>query len=144
MAEQLRTKLKKKAMLEALTKNLGLVLPSAKAVGIHTFTHYQWLKKDPKYKAEVDKMNVLGLDFAEAKLFQFMQGDDKKAVTANLFYLKTKGKSRGYIQSHDLTVKGMEPEKKYLTTEQQKELAKEILKTPDKENLNKKYDDFNQ
>ena len=141
MADQVRTKIKKKAMIEALKKSLGVVTPAAANVGIDPDTHYEWLRKDPKYRDEVEKLQDRALDFAESKLFNIMQTNGKGATTATIFYLKTKGKKRGYIESTEMSVKGLRDEG-ILSIEQQRELAEEILKTPDKDNLLKKYDDF--
>jgi len=38
---------KKKAMVEALTKALGIVKMACESVGISRQTHYNWLKDDP-------------------------------------------------------------------------------------------------
>lgn len=141
MADQVRTKVKKKAMIEALKKSLGVVTPAAANVGIDPDTHYEWLRKDPKYRDEVEKLQDRALDFAESKLFNIMQTNGKGATTATIFYLKTKGKKRGYIESSEIQLNSAKVEG-HLTIDQQKELAEEILKTPTKENLRKKYDDF--
>ena len=89
----------KKAMIEALIKCLGVVTPAAKIVGINRSTHYDWLKNDPEYKTEVESIEDVALDFAESKLHtQIEKGD----TTATIFYLKTKGKKRGYIEKNEI------------------------------------------
>ena len=35
---------------------------------INRDTHYEWMKKDPQYKAAVDSLSDLAIDFAESKL----------------------------------------------------------------------------
>ena len=85
--------IKKKAMLAALEKSLGIVTTAAKQVGIDRWTHYDWCKSDPEYKAAVDALEEVVLDFAESKLHgQIMKGD----TTATIFFLNHKGKKRGY------------------------------------------------
>ena len=59
--------IKKKAMLQALEKSLGIVTTAAKQVGIDRTTHYDWMKADPEYKAAVDAIEDVALDFAESK-----------------------------------------------------------------------------
>ncbi|GAA4338581.1 hypothetical protein GCM10023149_48650 [Mucilaginibacter gynuensis] len=100
-----RTLVLKKAMIAALEKSMGIVTSAAKAVGIERKTHYLWLEKDAKYKAEVDAITDVALDFAETKLMaSIASGSD----TATIFFLKTKGKKRGYIEKvqTDITTNG--------------------------------------
>jgi hypothetical protein len=96
---------KKAAMIEALENSLGVVTVAAEAVGIARSTHYLWMKEDADYKAAVEDLGDVVLDFAEAKLHKLV---DKGDVAATLFMLKTKGKKRGYIErtEQDLKVEG--------------------------------------
>lgn len=84
---------KKKAMLQALEKSLGVVTVAAREIGIDRHTHYRWLESDAKYKAAVDELSNVALDFAESRLLEAMKGLN---VTAILGYLNNKGESRGY------------------------------------------------
>lgn len=94
------TELKKKAMIEALEKSLGVVTSAAKQVGIHRSTHYVWLADDPEYKKAVDEIADVAIDFVETNLFQLIQQGD---TASTIFYLKTKGKKRGYIERQEIT-----------------------------------------
>lgn len=93
----------KKAMIQALEKSLGIVTTAAKQVGISRDTHYRWLKDDEEYKEAVDSIADMTLDFAESKLHQRMKDDSDTAI---IFYLKTKGKKRGYIERSELDMSG--------------------------------------
>jgi Bacterial regulatory protein, Fis family len=85
----------KKAMIDAMEKSLGVVTTAAKLVGITRQIHYTWLLRDPKYKAAIEEIGEVALDFAESQLHkQIGQGE----VASTIFYLKTKGKKRGYIE----------------------------------------------
>ena len=85
----------KKAMLAALEKSLGIVTTACKATGVTRGIYYGWLKRDKDFAAQVDEMQEIALDFAESKLHKKIeQGSD----TAIIFYLKTKGKARGYVE----------------------------------------------
>lgn len=87
-------------MLEALEKSLGVVTTAAKAIGISRETHYEWMRTDTDYKAKVDTLADVALDFAESQLHkQILAGE----VTSTIFYLKTKGKQRGYVERQELT-----------------------------------------
>ena len=90
---------KKETMIEALEKSLGIVTPACKKVGISRQTHYRWLDEDEEYKKAVVELNGVALDFAETKLHQQI---DSGNSTATIFYLKTKGKERGYVERNEL------------------------------------------
>ena len=85
----------KKAMIQALEKSLGVVTSACKAVGINRSTHYEWLKTDEEYKAAVEDVENIALDFAESQLHKQIKDGN---TTGTIFYLKTKGKKRGYIE----------------------------------------------
>jgi hypothetical protein len=92
---------KKEAMLQALNKTLGLVSQAAKIVGIDRTTHYNWLLNDEEYKLAVESTNDLVLDMAESSLYkQINQGN----TAATIFYLKTRGKKRGYQEGEQLMI----------------------------------------
>ena len=93
-------------MIEALTKSLGIVTIACKAVGICRTSHYDWYNEDDKYKAAVDDTQDIALDFAESKLHKNIEKED---TTAIIFYLKTKGKKRGYVErtEHQLDTNGI-------------------------------------
>ena len=62
-------------------------------------TFYDYYNKDPKFKAEVDAIQDIALDFVESKLFEQIKDDN---TTATIFYLKTKGKRRGYVERQEI------------------------------------------
>lgn len=94
------TNIRKKAMIEALEKSLGIVTTAAKAAGIDRSTHYDWLKDDEDYRKAVDSIQDIALDFAESKLHKQIENGE---VSSTIFYLKTKGKKRGYVERQELT-----------------------------------------
>lgn len=89
------TKKKKDRMIEALRRTLGNVSAACKATNISRDTHYDWINKDPAYKAVVDDIEDELLDFGESALKLEMK---KGNVTAIIFFLKTKGQRRGYME----------------------------------------------
>lgn len=93
-------KQRKKDMLAALEKTLGVVATAAKMASIDRVTHYRWLEKDAKYKAEVEDRQELALDFAETKLNLLIQQGDTQAT---MFLLRTRGRKRGYAERQELT-----------------------------------------
>ena len=111
-----KTDTKKKAMILALEKSLGIVTNACKQVGISRETHYSWMRKDLDYAAQVKDIENIALDFAESKLHeQIFEGN----VSSIIFYLKTKGKTRGYIERQEFDVKKNEaPDLSALSTDE--------------------------
>ena len=101
----IRTEHQKEAMIKALESSLGIVTAACKQVGIARETHYRWLKEDEAYHKAVMDIEDIALDFAESRLHNKIKKED---TTSIIFYLKTKGKKRGYIErteiSHDLGI----------------------------------------
>lgn len=86
----------KKALIEAMQKSLGVVTQACKTVGVTRTTFYEYYNNDPEFKKACDDVNDIAIDFVESKLFKQIENGD---TTAMLFYLKTKAKHRGYIQT---------------------------------------------
>ena len=99
-----KTEQHKKAMIEALEQSLGVVTSACKSVGIGRTTHYLWMENDPEYKKAVDDISNVALDYAESKLHSQIK---KENPTAIIFYLKTKGKKRGYVERQEISHEGM-------------------------------------
>lgn len=93
----------KKAMLQALEKSLGVVTSACKSVGISRETHYRWMKEDAEYNASVRELENVAIDFAESQLHKQIS---KGNPTSTIFYLKTKGKSRGYVERQEIQHEG--------------------------------------
>ena len=94
----------KEKFLTILAKNAGNVSAACKAFNITRQTYYNWAK-DEGFKAIVDEIQESLIDNAESKLQKLINEDSPVAI---LFYLKTRAKSRGYIerQETDITSKG--------------------------------------
>ncbi len=89
----------KKNLLEALEQSLGIVTTACKIVGCARSTFYKYYKDDQDFRASVDELENLTLDFVESKLHKQIENDN---TTATIFYLKTKGKKRGYIERKEV------------------------------------------
>jgi hypothetical protein len=90
----------KKRMITALEDSLGIVTTAAKAANISRSQHYVWLNEDEDYAKDVKSAEEMALDMAESSL----HGQIKEGVpSSTIFYMKTKGKKRGYVekQEHD-------------------------------------------
>jgi len=94
-----KTDTHKKVLIAALEKSLGVVTTACKSVDISRDTHYRWLKEDEEYRQSVEDIENVALDFAESKLHKQIEKGD---TTATIFFLKTKGKRRGYIERSEI------------------------------------------
>ena len=94
-----KTDIQKRAMIKALESTLGIVSTACSKVGIARQTHYEWQKEDDNYRAEVKDIKNYAVDFAESQLLQCIKD---KRETSIIFYLKTQGKERGYIERQEI------------------------------------------
>ena len=97
----------KKLLLKALEKSMGIVSKACEIAKLDRSTFYKYYNEDEEFKNDVDNMQEYVLDFAESKLLENIK--DKKE-TSIIFYLKTKGRKRGYVEKQDvdITTKGKE------------------------------------
>ena len=87
---------RQKKFLEALDEVGGNITAACMKAGIKSRnTVYEWMKKED-FKAAVDAINEASIDYVESKLMTAIQQDN---ITAIIFYLKTKGKKRGYVET---------------------------------------------
>ena len=101
-----KTDTKKGQMLEALEKALGIVSTACKMADISRQTHYQWMKADADYKKAVESISDSVLDFAESHLYKLVKEGNPAAT---IFFLKTKGKKRGYIERQEIEIQEKKP-----------------------------------
>lgn len=88
-------------LLEALEKSLGVVTTACKIVDCNRSTFYKYYNNDSNFRESVDELQNLTLDFAESQLHKQIKDGN---TTATIFYLKTKGKRRGYIERKEVEV----------------------------------------
>lgn len=74
---------------------------------INRSTYYYWLKESEVFKQNINEIREGLIDFAESKLMQEVRSGN---TTAILFFLKTQGKDRGYVErmEQDVTVNKFE------------------------------------
>lgn len=103
----------KKEILESLEKHNGIVSSACASIGMPRSTFYLWLSNDHEFKALVDEIQEVAIDFVESKLMEKINGVTTQSYnskgepviyelppsdTAIIFFLKTKGKKRGYVE----------------------------------------------
>jgi len=98
-------KIRKRAFIETFKKTFGNVSQTCKVLDMDRSTYYKWLKEDEDFKIEIESVEPkeLFLDFTESKLVEKINTGD---TTAIIFTLKTKGKSRGYIERKEIEHQG--------------------------------------
>tara|TARA_R110001632_G_scaffold169400_1_gene288337 strand:- start:878 stop:1249 length:372 start_codon:yes stop_codon:yes gene_type:complete len=98
-------KIRKKAFIDTFKNTFGNVSQTCKVLDLDRSTYYRWLKDDEDFKIEIESVEPkeLFLDFTESKLVEKISGGD---TTAIIFTLKTKGKSRGYIERKEIEHQG--------------------------------------
>lgn len=112
----------KKKILEALEISKGIVTDACKSIDLPRSTYYTWLSNDEEFKLAVDEIQDVAIDFVEGKLMEKINGvtvqtynskgepviyDQAPSDTAIIFFLKTKGKKRGYIEKTEVQHSGL-------------------------------------
>lgn len=91
---------------EALRNTNGLIASAAvwlkehKGAVIDRSTISKRIKKSEELQDVLDDVTENTLDFAEGSLFNFMKAGNLSAI---MFYLKCKGKKRGYVERQEVT-----------------------------------------
>ena len=85
---------KKETFLKALEANLGNIKASCLSTNIHRRTYYLWVEKD-----ECNGVQEGLIDLAESQLLTKIKNGD---ITAIIFFLKCRAKSRGYNERTEL------------------------------------------
>lgn len=78
--------------LQELANNLGVVSKTLNKVGVTRSEYNKWLTNN-EFKNRLQEVNELSVDYVENKLLLQIEKGDLNAIQ---FYLKTKGKKRGY------------------------------------------------
>jgi predicted DNA-binding transcriptional regulator AlpA len=92
----------KKDVLVALESSLGVVTTACKKVQIDRTTFYRYVNDDAVFAKAVKDIENVAIDFAESSLHKQIQAG---VPASTIFYLKTKGKERGYIERSEITGK---------------------------------------
>ena len=82
-------------MKEALTKSNGFLKPAAEMLGCDTKTIFNYMQRYPELKEHKENVNEDLLDFVENQLLKQIKAEN---LTAIIFFLKTRGRSRGYSE----------------------------------------------
>lgn len=92
---------KQKQFLSHFRDSHGIVSFACQQVGITRSCYYKWRENDPKFREKADEIEEETIDHVESKLYNAI---DKGDLTAIIFYLKTKGKKRGYVEKAEQSI----------------------------------------
>lgn len=100
-------KKEKEAFLQNFKDGRGIVSYACSKTGISRATYYNWINSDKEFKNACDEINESVIDVVESKLLSSINDDN---LTAIIFYLKTKGKKRGYVEKveNDVSINSFE------------------------------------
>jgi hypothetical protein len=111
----------KKKFLDIFEQSHGIILTACKSVSMSRQTYYNWLNSDEEFKLACEEIQEDAIDFVESKLFEKVNGvttqsyntkgesviyEQPPSDTAIIFFLKTRGKKRGYVERSEIDVRG--------------------------------------
>ena len=103
LTEEERRQRKKNTFLKFLKEGMGIVSYACDKTNISRQTFYNWKDNDDDFAQQAEDIQETTVDMAESKLLTSINEGN---VAAIIFYLKTKGKKRGYVEQHDIDVNG--------------------------------------
>jgi AcrR family transcriptional regulator len=97
----------------------GIISAIAAAFGVNRGSIYNWCAKDARFQKALDEANETFIDLAEDQLQRLIRGTPKLEIneagnkvfagweippseSAIMFYLRTKGKKRGYTERQEI------------------------------------------
>ena len=97
-----KTNRNKIRMLEELKRSMGIVSLACDKANLSRTQFYKWLKEDDDFRQKYEEIEERQIDFVESRLFQNIKNGD---ATSIIFYLKTKGKKRGYQEKTEIDIR---------------------------------------
>ena len=98
--DQKRTEVTKDTLLESMRQNMGNVTLACHFTGCSRSTFYRYMESDEDFKKEVEDISNMAIDICEAELWKLIKDGNSTAI---IFFFKTKGKVRGYVERQELT-----------------------------------------
>tara|TARA_R110002020_G_scaffold240290_3_gene453051 strand:+ start:8527 stop:8874 length:348 start_codon:yes stop_codon:yes gene_type:complete len=103
----MKTQEDKKTFLKILKGNGGNINDACNVTNIARRTIYVWIEKEKWFKESIEDIRETSIDNVESALYKnAIEGN----TSAQIFYLKCKGKKRGYVERSELDLtSGDEP-----------------------------------
>jgi len=92
---------RKEDFIKAYLDGGCVVYKACAAVGVNRQTFYNWYADDPDFRQAIDEGKEAQVDWAEDKLMKLIDAGDTFATT---FYLKTRGRDRGWNDRLNLMI----------------------------------------
>jgi len=95
-----RPDLKAKEIAETIEKNKGNISACARQLGLGRYSLYIRIRQEPTLKKALEQSRETMLDMAESVLYsKVLQGSTPELI----FFLKTQGRNRGYVERQEIT-----------------------------------------
>lgn len=88
---------------KAIEDSGGIISTIAERLGCEWHTAKKYINSSDELKSAYEAESESVIDLAESKLIENIQANDNTAI---LFYLKTKGKKRGYVERSEIEHSG--------------------------------------
>ena len=93
----------KNDFLKKFKEKHAIIAEACNAAGISRMTFNRWVKSDEEFAEEVRMIEEDAIDYVEGKLFQNIEANKTQEI---LFFLKSKGKKRGYVERQEIQTDG--------------------------------------
>src|SRR4051812_48393758 len=100
VAENFTTPARKATLLYYLEQYLGVVHFACKAAQVPRQTFYNWRDNDEDFRAKVEDIQEIAVDYAESQLLANIKAGKEPSL---IFFLKTRGRGRGYVERTEVT-----------------------------------------
>jgi len=101
MAKPENNKFTAEQVIEAIYKANGIMATTAKILGCSRQTVYNYIQRYKTVANAYNDASEIVLDFAENELLKQIQAGN---ITAIIYFLKTKGKHRGYVERQEISM----------------------------------------
>jgi hypothetical protein len=91
---------RQRLILKTLAKCNGIITHAMKLGRFNHCTHQKYMRENSKYSEAYNEIVESTVDMAEQSLLNQVVGEN---TAATIFYLKTKGKHRGYVERQEIT-----------------------------------------
>jgi hypothetical protein len=95
------TKKDKQRLLDELRKSLGIITTACRKCDIGRETFYRWYNEEQWFHDEYETILEEQIEFVENKLVECINDKDHTAI---IFYLKTKGRKKGWREINDINI----------------------------------------
>ena len=89
-----------KELIETYVKKGTNISATCQALGISRMTFYRWMKDHEEVAQAIDDAREQLVDNVETKLISLINDGNAQAI---MFFLKTRGKKRGYVERTEIT-----------------------------------------